>query len=135
MKSILIALSFFVLGPVFAQKNDQPKLSIRNGLFSTQYKIGEKRASEQEMILHLEKTSAPAYYHFRLGKKKNLNSTVCLVVGSSFLVYALLGKNEDAVTTAATLGLAFDVAGISFAIGGNQKQKRAVSYYNAQFGY
>lgn len=139
MKNALItALLLLVAIGAGAQNPDslkQPKIRYSAGFFTARYEIGDKDATQEAILLHMEKTSAEGYFHLKRATQMQTNALAWSIVGLSGALVGLLAKKPEAKALgwgAAAIGL-----GVSFSIdiGAQSKIERGINSYNKQYGY
>lgn len=117
-----------------------PKIRYTAGFFATRYEIGDKDATERDIVLHFEKHNSEAYHKFQQGK--NLDgwalgfSVIGLGFGIASLVEVLKDEPNGGVVAVYGLGTALCI-GTSLVIDVSAKSKKqtAIDHYNRQFGY
>jgi hypothetical protein len=128
---LCVTLPFFVKGQA-----KQPKLHYESNFLSAHYEIGEKRATLQEVQLHLEKTSPAAYYAFRKARNQNIAGYVTMGVGLGAGFGGAAIKNNNGLKLVVLTGALVSLGtSLYFTIAGPVNLNKAKNTYNKQYGY
>ena len=139
MKNAMLSICFLISVTTFAQT---PKIRYTADFFGNRYEIGDKDASQKDVILHLQKNDSEAYYQFKRGKSIENQSWIfaAIAIGGCILTVTQVLKKEGEKNIALTgIGLGATAVGLgaTFIMGAvaNTKYKKGVDLYNKKFGY
>jgi hypothetical protein len=124
---------------IFAQVEQKPPmLHYETSLLTNYYTLGNKRLTDKEVGLHLEKTSPKAYYTYRRSLANNKAAWGFLIPALGFTIWEFAGifkkppvfRPGVSLLSLVTLGI-----GLGFSLSAISKQRKARDIYNAQYGY
>ena len=142
IKMLIVALLMLPLS-IFAQVEQKPPmLHYEHGFLADYYTLGTKKMTDNELSLHLEKTSPKAYYQY---KRSNAHTYIALGFGVAALGFEIWNlteivkkPNEQNTTRKYISSMAFlttAAVGLGFSLSANSKKKKVRDIYNAQYGY
>ncbi len=136
MKNLLVVSLLLCIFSITSNAQEKPgKLRYSAGFFTTNYEIGDLDASQKDVLNHLEKYNANAYYDFKRGISLDNQSTIWLLASTAGLLVAVTSKNDGWILAGAGLTLIGGSISLYDSFAGARRKEKAINTYNSAFGY